>query len=906
MVRRGAARIFLVLLFLCAGPLFAAVEQNSSDLAWPPLTRTAKPWTYWWWMGSAVEKAELSRALELYANTGLGGVHIIPVYGVQGWEDRYIPYLSPAWMETLSYTSAEADRLGLGLDMTTGTGWPFGGPQITPEFAAKSVKIGKHGEHYLAEVTNTGQRVKRAAPGGEGLVMDPFSSKSLEVYLARFDSAFSGYGHAPVRAFYNDSFEVYQADWTTDMFAEFARRRGYDLREHLAALKGIGDPETARRVLCDYRETISDLLLDEFTIPWVQWVHQKGCIARNQAHGSPGNLLDLYAEADAPETEAFGPSRFNLPGLRYYSSAPPENGRPDPLVMKFASSAAHVAGRPLVSSESATWLGEHFTVTLAQVKPELDQLWLAGVNHVFFHGLTYSPASEPWPGWLWYASTNFGPADTMFRHLPALNTYVARTQSFLQAGTPANDLLLYWPIHDLFCGVYDQPKSRFDARLALSLRDLWRGRFRDSADELFYGMAELYDAHRSMVKLFTVHDAEMWFHRTPFGQTAQTLWQRGYTFDYVSDRMIAGLTFDDSLRANRGAAYRALLVPPCRFMPIETLEKLAELARQGATIIFMEGLPGDVPGLGDLPRKRERMKIAKTGLGQALIGNDLESLLSKAGVLRETMTDSGLLFTRRSHDEGYSYFIANPGPEEVDGWIELATRAQSAAIYDPLRETSGVAAVQRGSNGRDRVLIQLAPGQSLILKTFSEREIVGAKWKYLEPAGDAILLRGKWKIEFIEGGPALPPNYETERLESWTQRPGQAYQYFSGAARYSLDFQLPPAPAPPADWVLELGEVRESARVFVNGRDAGAVFCVPYELRIGEYLQPGPNRIVIEVANLPANRIIYMDRRREKWKKFHDVNFVNLSGLPFSAALWPPYDSGLIGPVTLRAMEEKN
>ena len=59
-------------------------------------------------------------------------------------------------------------------------------------------------------------------------------------------------------------------------------------------------------------------------------------------------------------------------------------------------------GRKLASSESFTWLGEHFQVSLADVKQEADFLFLSGVNHLFLHGTPYSPADVPWPGWLFY------------------------------------------------------------------------------------------------------------------------------------------------------------------------------------------------------------------------------------------------------------------------------------------------------------------------------------------------------------------------------------------------------------------------------------------------------------------------------------------------------------------------
>ena len=104
------------------------------------------------------------------------------------------------------------------------------------------------------------------------------------------------------------------------------------------------------------------------------------------------------------------------------------------LVSKLASSAAHVVGRPLVSAETGTWLAEHFTETAGEMKTLLDDMFLSGVNHVFFHGTCYSPDGAPWPGWVFYASTQMNPRNALWHELPALSTYIARCQAELRAG----------------------------------------------------------------------------------------------------------------------------------------------------------------------------------------------------------------------------------------------------------------------------------------------------------------------------------------------------------------------------------------------------------------------------------------------------------------------------------------
>src|SRR6187399_3601594 len=110
-----------------------------SQVKWPVITRQTKPWTRWWWQGSAVDKTNLTAAMQQYQQAGLGGLEITPIYGVKGTEDKFIDFLSPKWMDMFQYTLSEAKRLNLGIDMATGTGWPFGGPWIEDKDASKYI-----------------------------------------------------------------------------------------------------------------------------------------------------------------------------------------------------------------------------------------------------------------------------------------------------------------------------------------------------------------------------------------------------------------------------------------------------------------------------------------------------------------------------------------------------------------------------------------------------------------------------------------------------------------------------------------------------------------------------------------------------------------------------------------------
>ncbi|MBE9510824.1 MAG: glycoside hydrolase [Bacteroidetes bacterium] len=911
-----------VILFLLVMALGCAPEKKQSELNLPVENNECRPWTYWWWMGSAVDKENLSQLLETYNKAGIGGVHVIPIYGVKGDEERFIDYLSPEWMEMLQFTVTEAKRLGMGVDMSCGTGWPFGGPSVSVEDQDARVVIDtfevEKGVNFInkfeiplqalmaysdeGEVVDLTEKVsgdgvinwtapegnwelfavsqrfsrrdvKRAAPGGEGDAVNPFSKRALMNYLPIFDKAFADYQGEMVRCLYHDSFE-YGGDWSDDLFDEFEIRRGYDLRKHLPALLGRGADDYVARIKSDYHETKSDLLLENFIKPWVKWSHEKGCITRNQAHGSPGNILDLYAAADIPETEIFGPSGFEIPGLRTNQEFHQifHNTPPNPLMIKFSSSAAHVAGKKLVSSESCTWLDEHFQVSLSQVKPEIDQLLVSGINHVFYHGMAYSPADAQWPGWLFYASTNFAPSNSFWHHFPELNAYIARCQSVLQSGKSANDVLLYFPIYDVW-------HNKEGMRLGLQ-----------------------------------VHNLDKWLFDTPLYNTAKVMWNRGFTFDYISDRQLTDAKVAGKRILMNDSEYPVMVVPDCNKMPVETLENLKELAKNGATIIVLKDLPRDVPGFGDLENRREQFRTtmaelkpvdtdlpgvrqADIGKGRFLIGGNIEEMLSLVNISREPVADAGISFIRRTHKGGYYYFLTNPGKQALDGWVNLGVKAESAKLFDPRSSRSGIADLQVGEAGAPQVYLQLQPGESCILQTFTNKKINGTNWNYLHVAGEPYEIKGEWSVDFIEGAPVLPSGFETEQLCSWTEFGDSTTKNFSGIAKYSITFDKPEQQAD--DWLLDLGKVCESASISVNGQLLGVLWSFPFRIDIGDVLHEGENTIEIEVTNLSANRIAEVDRRKVPWKKFYDINFVDISYQPFDASGWKPMNSGLIGPVNL-------
>ncbi|MEO8109072.1 MAG: glycosyl hydrolase [Ginsengibacter sp.] len=903
------------------------LQTSFSQIKWPTITEQTKPWTRWWWMGSAVNEKGLDAQLNSLSAVGFGGVEVVPIYGAIGYEQQYVKYLSPRWMQLLDYTVSKASSLKMGVDISVGTGWPIGGPQVTAVDAATKLvvqtyslaadktlprkiliddvklrntpgvflsaliayddkgnslditdKVATDGtlnwspaegnwQLYAAFVSKTRQLVKRAALGGEGFTLDHFSPVAIKNYFKTFDTAFGNSSHG-VRSFFNDSYEVYDADWTPDFFAEFKKRRGYDLRPYIKDLISKEKTDLVSRIKTDYRETMSDLMLENFTQNFTRWAHSKHAGNTNQAHGSPGNLLDLYAAVDQPECETFGSSHFAIKGLRR-DSADVRNVDPDPIMLKFASSAAHVTGKPLTSCETFTWLTEHFKTSWSQCKPEVEQVFLSGINHVFYHGTTYSPTDVPFPGWLFYASTNFVLKNSLWPHVKGLNEYITRCQSVLQSGKPDNDFLAYWPVYD----AWSNPEG--------------------------------------MDLPFRIHDIDKWLYPSSFYKDVVELQRKGFSMDFISDKMIKERLSTGDFQKRKT---ETIFVPQCNLMPVATLKSIIALAKNG-DVVVMQDLPKDVPGLGDLDEQRQELKKAiasisfkkinndisefATGNGKIILSNDVQKGLEYAKLKRETLTDIGLKFIRRAVDGDKYYYIVNHTANDIDTTINIQTGSASIIIFDPQNGATGLASGSSTGNTSD-VKIQLRSGEAWFLKTSLKKEAAKA-WEYLHPTKDVITLNNEWNVHFTSGGPFLPKDEKINSLKPWTDFPDTATQSFSGTAEYTTTFTIKKKTA--KDYLLELGKVDESAKVTINGKEVGILWCLPFKANIGKYLKKGENTINIEVANLMANHIRYMDQHKIVWRKYHEINFVNIDYKNFDASGWKVQPSGLEGPVTITSLK---
>jgi len=924
-----------------------SVQFLTAQVEWPPITQTSKPWTRWWWQGSAVDESGLKTTMKMYQQAGLGGLEITPIYGVQGQEASFINYMSPNWMDRFSFVLSEAKKINLGIDMATGTGWPFGGPWVTETDACKyftfktysltggqslvdSIKYRQ--EHFVRtangkrltvadlkkpinynkdlqglaidqvrfdvdlelltlmaydeqgtalDLTNNvsngklnwqapsgkwtlyavfnglhGKMVERAAPGGEGNVIDHFDEKALKNYLSFFDKAFEGKDLSVLRGFFNDSYEVDdargQSNWTPDYFKEFTKRRGYDLRNELPALLSKELTEKNVQVLYDYRETISELVLEKFTEPWVRWGHNKNKLIRNQSHGSPANILDLYAAVDIPETEGTDLTRF-----------------------KFATSVAHVMGKPLASAEAATWLDEHFLSSLADIKSSIDHYFLGGVNHIVYHGTNYSPPQATWPGWLFYAAVHLTPANPMWKDFKTLNDYVARCQSFLQQGQPDHQVLLYFPFAD-----------------------------------------RNHQPGRDLLHHF---DGMQGFENTIFKSSADSMIDWGYQWDLISDKQIQSLKCIDGQLIAPGGPYQTIVLSGVQYLPLSTWRKLDSLTKQGAQIIFHNNIPSKVPGYRDLISRQEEMntiletlqlpfptitpEFKSIGSGKIYTGLDLKSLLNRAAIKSETaLYQLGLQCIKRNKKSGSYYFIHNPTANLIEAWVPLNTVSAEAVLYDPMRMVAGRGKWKKTDKGIE-VWLSLLPAESIICETGAKLTKHTLFPYVMSDSTKRIELNSGWRLKFLSGGPSIPAPITLLRLQDWLALDIPDIKAFSGSASYTIEFTGSTLNG--KDYLLDLGQVMESAEIKLNGKKAGTSIGPVYQILIPGGSFKKKNILEIIVTNSMANRIIDLDKKNIPWKKFYNVNFPSkfatnrgTDGI-FTASKWQPRPSGLMGPVTL-------
>ncbi len=812
----------------------ATVKDLKDSFLKPPAD--ARIMVRWWWFGPSVTKPELEREMRSMKQGGIGGFEVQPTYplalddAATGFHN--FKYLSPEFLGDLTFTGAKAKELGLRMDLTLGSGWPFGGPHIPISEAAGRLVVSRvpvppaastlpfprmaEGDKLIAAFLATGdttrqltdleanavrlppaeggartvlyfvaghtrQQVKRPAVGAEGYVLDHYDPAAVATHLAKVGTPLlDALKKDPPHAIFSDSLEVYGSDWTGNFLEEFRQRRGYDLLPDLPALAG-GEGERVLAIRHDWGKTLSELCDDNYLKPITRWAHEHGTLFRSQTYGIPPVTLSSYSYVDLPEGEGTQ--------WRHFSTT------------RWASSASHLLGKPVTSSETWTWLHSPvFRATPLDMKAEADIHFLQGINQLVAHGFPYSPPEAGEPGWRFYAAAVFNDHNPWWMAMPDITTYMARVSFLLRQGQPDNDVALYLPTDDAF------------AHFTLG---------RDSVNQAIDGL---------------------------IGNTViPQILDAGYNFDFI----------DDGFIAKGGVPYRILILPNVERMPLATLQRILDFAKKGGTVIATRRAPSLAPGLmdaGDTPKIRS----LASALPVLADENELGATMHKA-LAADVATAPEIGFVHRKLPFAEVYFLANTSNREIHHEAVFRVQGLTGEWWDPV-----TGKIARAGGAR----------QDLTLAPYESRVLVFSKDRASEPDAPTgpettvLDLSSGWKVTFPGSAPV-----EMQKLETWTDVPDR--KFFSGRVTYEKSFAWSAAPGRPV--YVNFGEgtpvtaetrrpangmrammespVREAAEVFVNGQRAGSVWCPPYEVEVTKLLHAGQNSIRVVVANLALNEM---------------------------------------------------
>ncbi len=625
----------------------------------------AKIMMRWWWFGPSATKADIDTDLRKMKEGGIGGVEIQPVYPL-ALEGNY-PYLSNNFLEALRYARTRAAELGLRVDLTLGSGWPFGGPHIPVTQASgrlriERITIAKNSKHFPAPAladgetliayfegnkllldldellkeedeartvtafisSRTGMQVKRPSINAEGFVLDHYDRSALDNHLKNVgEKLLAAFPANPPRAIFSDSLEVFASDWTPDFLAQFRKRRGYDLTPKLPALAGDIGPETGA-IRNDWGRTLTELCNERYLAPLADWAHKHRTLLRSQTYGVPPVSLASQSIVDLPEGEK--------PHWRAFTPA------------RWASSAAHLYNKQAASSETWTWLhSPAFRATPLDMKVEADLHFLQGITQLVGHGWPMSPPSAGEPGNRFYAAAVFNHHNPWWIVMPDIAGYLQRVSWLLRQGRPANDVALYLPTADA--------RARFTAG-NVSIDRQFEGGFGVAAV-----IPQILDA--------------------------------GYNFDFTDDETIEKL----------GITHPVLVLPSVERMSAAASRKIAEYKANGGIVIAYRRLPDKAPGLKDAAP--QKLDVSVTG--------DLPQALHHA-LAPDVRADPGIGFVHRKTPDADIYFIANTTNRALPADIELRAKGKRET-WDPF--TGSPAAGWRS---------QLAPYESRVIVVANRRE----------------------------------------------------------------------------------------------------------------------------------------------------------------------------------------
>jgi len=397
---------------------------------------SSKPLTRWWWFASEIQKEDVADQLDWLKANGFGGIEVAWIYPLNRAIRDTVnitprqTWLSEEWQGVVRYCKEYADSIGLSVDFTFGSLWPFGDLEVKPDESTQ-----KFGDPEFRQViSGTWDYPKN------GLVIDHLNKSAFNNYAARM-----GEGLKPAMetgrpsGIFVDSWEVDTRNlWTTGFDSLFKARYRYDIVPFME--QGILSPAFSGPRY-DYMKLISELVIDNFYRPFTAKAHELSGFSRGQCSGSPTDILSAYASLDVPESEA----------MLY-----------EPYFTRIVSSAAALSGKNIITAETFTclygWPREHMREEkITDLKLVADALFAHGLNEVIWHGTPYNPKGSD--SISFYATVHVGKAGALSAGLPAFNRYLETVSDYMRKGKPYSDIAIYLPAEDAWIAG-EMPKEK--------------------------------------------------------------------------------------------------------------------------------------------------------------------------------------------------------------------------------------------------------------------------------------------------------------------------------------------------------------------------------------------------------------------------------------------------------------
>ena len=944
-------RTFLALSVAAGAIRLRAASGNDPEIRGfldvPNASRMRMQWVIF---GPAWTAAECERELKLMADAHIGGVLITPTYPIAlddpGRGIHNQQYLSPEFLEVLDAALAACKKLGLTADIVLGTGWPYGGPSVSMADSAKCLRrasipvasmspvempsVDKNakilaafyvdptgysklvieegasrvmppaagGEVQIFYSRPTHMQVKRAALGAEGLVLDHYNAGALARFLAAVgDKLLVAATDHGIRSIFCDSLEVYDANWTDDFPEIFLRKRGYDLMAHLPALFDLNHADS-HDLRCDFWRTLSDQASEAFIEPLVEWAHRKGVTAQVEAYGVPPVSLASYRAVDVPTGEHYEWKEFNT--------------------SRWASSGARLAGKPTVLAEAWTWMGDpnRFGDSLERIKLCSDLHFLSGINAFYGVAYPYSPPVAGSPGWVAYFGPQENHTSPYWPYFSHFADYVNRASYILQQGKPVADIAVYLAAEDAM--------AEAEVR-ELLLNWAVRDRISSNGPPPEFGLANALHYESNVVK---------------------TIITNGYSFDGVDTFAFREIHVEQARLRSGDGDYGVLVLPNLTGIDVDSMRKITTFVDQGGVVIATRRLPETAYGLSDRQKNRAEVeRLVRDLFGTIPDGAALHSRRFGSGVaifsrdertgflnaLRWQLPD--IAFRDASEHVGFVhrrtaardyYFLTNTSERQQRLDATFRVGARQPEFWNLMTGAVQPALVFEHNKAGTRVPFELGPFESRVIafgldtgspvtaETDLEMEATSDGWMarvfedrtyhVQRPRGPEeitvsgipapIPLASRWRLRFED---TAVPAAVVDELKSWTDISGA--RFFSGRGIYETEFSFAPKLTPDVGVVLDLGMVRETAEVWLNDGHAGVTWMRPHRFDVTRLIQPGSNRLRVDVTNLLINRVlgagpvdysaVYQRYGKrfdpgEEWEKVRE-----------------PFPSGLLGPARL-------